>query len=111
MAILTKYESIFILDDRKFEDSGETFMDKVNSIIQDLGGELLLSEKRGRSQMARPINRRNAATYWDVVMNLPNDQVGVFKDRFRLNNVVLRLEVFKYDRPARISLKAEPVAK
>lgn len=98
-----KYQAIFIVDDRKFDDGGESFVEGVGEVAQELGGSLEGSSNLGRRQMAHPIRRRNSATYWEIVLMLPPKEVLAFKDRYRLNNVVFRLEVFLYDRPEQLS--------
>lgn len=108
--MLTKYEVVVILDDRKHDDGGEKFADDLGEFVVAAGGEVLERKKLGRMQLAHPIKRRNNGLYWDVVMNLPGSQVAALKDKYRLDPVVLRLEVFLYDKPDSISLKpvAEP---
>ncbi|HAR66890.1 MAG TPA: hypothetical protein DCR55_11845 [Lentisphaeria bacterium] len=96
---LRKYQAILIVDDRKFDDGGDAFMESVGEVITELGGTLDASENLGRRQMAHPIRRRNSATYWELLLTLPAHEVVNLKDRYRLNNVVFRLEVFLFDRP------------
>ena len=101
--MLGKYESIFILDERKMEDSGNSFIENLRSIIKELGGETLETEEIGNRQLAHPIKKKSSGNYWDVVFQLPKNQIVALKEKFRLDTTVLRLEIFSYDRPEPVS--------
>jgi len=96
---LSTYEAVFILNDRKFEDNGTAFADEIAAHIQSLGGKVAEKKCLGRRQFARMIKKLKAGTYWDFVFSVEPDQVETFKDKYRLNAAVLRLEVFIYEPP------------
>jgi len=101
--MIRKYEAVFLLDDRKFDDNGENFItQKVAERISSLGGELLEAEPQGKQQLAKPIRRKSAVQMWDLVLMLPPDQVEEFRDSYKLDNAVLRHEVIVYDRPEEV---------
>jgi ribosomal protein S6 len=77
---LRKYQAILIVDDRKFDDGGDAFMESVGEVITELGGTLDASENLGRRQMAHPIRRRNSATYWELLLTLPAHEVVNLKE-------------------------------
>lgn len=96
---MKKYEAIFILDDRKVDDGGKNFISEVEAAIGEFGGAVTESKSMGRKQFAYPIKKKRGGIYWDVVFELPEDKVAELKNRYRLNQTLLRLEVFIYDRP------------
>lgn len=96
--LLKTYESIFILDSRKLDDGGETFAKQVANLVEQLGGTVQKSVSLGRRQFARPIGRHRAGVYWDFIVDLEPEQVETLKDRYRLNNTVLRLEAFLFEK-------------
>ncbi len=101
---MKKYEAIFILDDRKVDDGGKNFITEVETAIGEFGGAAGRSESMGRRQFAYPIKKKRGGVYWNVVFELPEDKVAELKNRYRLNQTLLRLEVFIYDRPEQVVL-------
>ncbi len=97
---MNTYEAVVILDERKLEDGGEAFSNQIAKRLEDLGGKVLKLEPMGRRQFARPIGKHNAGTYFDYLFELEPAQVSVFKETYRLDDVVLRLQVFHYDKKA-----------
>lgn len=93
------YEAVFILNDRKVEGGPESFADIVARDVEELGGAIRDKEMLGRKQFARPIGRHRAGTYWDFIVHMQPDQVDVLRERYRLSNQVLRLEIFQYEAP------------
>lgn len=90
------YEAIFILDSRNLDDGGEEFSREVEKHIRSLGGRVRQRSALGRRQFARPIGKRKAGVYLNFVFDVGEDQVSVLNDKYRLNNVVLRLQVFHH---------------
>ena len=64
------YEAIFILDDKKFDDHGDSFSRKVGEHIRSLGGKVKETNSLGRRQFARRIKKKSAGQYWDFVFDL-----------------------------------------
>ena len=96
---MKKYESIFILNDRKLEDGGVSFAQKVEAALKELGAENLSNESMGRKQFARAIGKRTSGLYWSFVFDLAPTEVAAFEDNFRLEDAVLRQVVYAYDVP------------
>lgn len=90
------YEAVFILDERKFEDGGETFASQFASLVEELGGTVTEKIPMGRKQFARPIKKLNAGIYWDFTLQLDPAKVAVLKSRFQLDDSVLRLVVLDF---------------
>ena len=94
---MNKYEVVFILDPKKVDDTGDAFITQATALIQEkLGGKLVEATSWGRKHFARPIGKHRAGVYWDLVVELANEQVAVFQDSYRLDSAVLRLQVFGY---------------
>ncbi len=91
---MNTYETVFILDSRKVDDGGEAFSRGVRQHVESLGGLIEKVESLGRKTFARPIGRHRAGVYWDFIMRLAPARVEGFRDRYRLDGLVLRLEVF-----------------
>jgi len=96
---MKKYEAVFILDERKVDDGGKGFAEEVVKFIVGHGGEMIETVPMGRKQFAREIRRRKAGIYWDFVFAMPPDQAIAIRPQFRLDERILRMQVFNYDRP------------
>ncbi len=101
---MKKYEAIFILDDQKVDDNGNAFAKKAEATIAELGGSVAEVVNMGQRQMAYMLRKRSTGLYWSIVCELPESQVVVFKERYRLDEAVLHLEVFIFDRPEKFTL-------
>jgi small subunit ribosomal protein S6 len=108
---LKKYEAILILDDRKVEGNGSAKVKEVEDVIAELGGADISSECMGRKQFAYPIKKKTAGTYWDIFFTADEATNAKVLDRFRLDQDVLRLVIFTYERPEKtqLDLNKEPV--
>ena len=96
---MRKYESVFILNDRKFEDGGDAFSKKVEEALEQCQASDLSKKNLGRKPFARPIGKRTHGLYWSFNFSMTPDQVENFQDKFRLEENVLRHVVFSDDRP------------
>ena len=96
---MKKYDAIFILNDRKYEDGGEAFSKKVEEQIAALGGGEVTVKNMGRKQFARPIGKRTSGLYLRFFLNLPEEKVAEFIDAYRLDGTILRTVVYNYEIP------------
>ena len=97
--ILKKYESIFILDIRKVEDEGEAFNKEFAAFIEGLGGRLTEAKAMGRNQFAYEIKKRKGGIYWDFAFELDAVKVIEIKEKYRLDERVLRNMTVADERP------------
>lgn len=93
------YEAVFILDERHVEDGGEAFAAGVEKVIGTLGGKLVEKTSLGRKTFAREIKKKKGGIYWQFVLELAPEKVAELQERYRLNQTVMRLEVFLYEKP------------
>lgn len=93
------YEAVIILDERKYDDSGEAFAAAFVKLVGELGGVLKERIPMGRRQFARPIKKLRSGIYWDIVFEMSPEKVVVLKERYSLDETVLRLAVVNYVPP------------
>jgi len=96
---LTTYEVVFILDSKQVDDKGEGFAKQVVKQIEEMGGRVQRQNCLGRKQFARPIGKHRAGLYWDFIVDLDASKLVTFRERYKLNDMVLRLQAFRYERP------------
>lgn len=93
------YETVIILDDYMVQDEGKAFAEEFASKISGAGGEIIKTTPLGRKQFAREMKKRKIGFYWDFVIKIPGQEAKKMPDLYRLDERVLRLQVFVYDRP------------
>ncbi len=96
---MKKYEAIFILDIRKVEDEGESFGKELAALIEEQGGTVEKATALGRNQFAYEIKKRKAGIYWNFIFSIDADKITAVKNKFRLDERVLRNMIINYDRP------------
>ena len=97
---MKKYETIVILDERKISDDGKEFLAEIEEFITgDLGGKVVESVVMGKKQFAREIKKRKTGVYLDIVHEMDADKVVPLRDKYKLNETVLRMQTYNYDRP------------
>ncbi len=97
---MKKYETIVILDEKLIDDDGTKFLKELETVLtKDLGGNIVKSEIMGRRQFAREINKKKTGIYLDITHEMGADKVKPLRDKYTLNETVLRLQSYSYDRP------------
>ena len=104
---MKKYEAVFILDIRKSEDEGAAFCKEFEELIASLGGKLESTTPMGRRQFTYEIDKRRAGLYFDFVFELAASQVKEIKDKYKLDQRILRNMILIYDRPENVGGKVE----
>ena len=96
---MKKYEAVFILDIRKADDEGAAFSKEFSELITSLGGNMVETTPMGRRQFTYEINKRKAGIYFDFVFELAAARVRDIKEKYRLDERILRNMILVYDRP------------
>ena len=97
---MKKYETIVILDEKALKDDGGEFLSKFEKVVtRECGGKIVSSEIMGKRQFAREIKKRKTGVYLDVVHEMEPDKVTLLRDKFKLDELVLRMQTYNYDRP------------
>ena len=100
---MKKYEAVFILDIRRVEDEGAAFTREITDLIASLGGVMVSVEPMGRQQFTYEIKKRKAGIYYDYVFETEESNIVVIKDKYHLDERVLRNMIIIYDRPEKIT--------
>lgn len=99
---MKKYEAIFILDIRKVEDEGKGFTEEFGKNLESWGGKLIEANAMGRKQFAREINKRKAGIYWNYIFELDPLKVKEIRDKYRLDERMIRMLIISYERPEQV---------
>ena len=97
---MKKYETIVIIDEKQVKDDGAAFLAEFEKVIKkDFGGVIVTSEIMGRRQFAREIKRKKTGIYLDVIHEMDATKILALRNKYKLNETVLRLQTYSYDRP------------
>ena len=97
---MKKYETVIILDEKGVGDDGASFLAEFeNTLKMDLEGKVVESVNMGRRQFAREMRKRKTGIYLDVVHELKPESEKLLREKYRLDDRVLRLQTFVFDRP------------
>jgi ribosomal protein S6 len=97
---LKKYETVIILDDRNINDDGSEFLTEIEKFLKEaFNGKIEKTENMGKKTFAREMKKRKTGIYLDIIHEMSPENVSELREKFRLDNRVLRLQTFTYDRP------------
>lgn len=96
---MKKYEAVFILDIRKVDDDGDAFSKELIARVEAFGGKIEHAIPLGRRQFTYDIKKRKAGIYWNYILQLDPSKVLELKDKYRLDERVLRNMFVVYERP------------
>lgn len=96
---MKKYEAVFILDIRRTDDEGAAFTKEFADLIASLGGKLESATPMGRRQFSYEINKRKAGIYFDFIFELDALKVLDIKEKYKLDERILRNMILICDRP------------
>ncbi|MDR0932541.1 MAG: 30S ribosomal protein S6 [Victivallales bacterium] len=96
---MKKYEAVFILDIRKTDDEGAAFTKEFAELISSLGGKVESSTPMGRRQFTYEIKKRKAGIYFDFIFELDAEKVIDIKEKYKLDDRILRNMILLFDRP------------
>ena len=60
------------------------------------------SNAMGRKQFAREINKRKAGVYWNYIFELDPAKCKEIREKFRLDERVIRLLIINFERPEQV---------
>ncbi len=85
-----KYELLSAIKPNLDNDEADKVVSKIEEAVQNLGGDIIDTEKMGRKKSAYDINGYRDSYFVVQKMNLPENQVVELKRQLRLNENVLR---------------------
>jgi small subunit ribosomal protein S6 len=89
------YEGMFILDSNRFARDREKVSGQVSKIIEEAGGEMLVSRLWEERRLAYAIKGHRKGTYWLTYFRLPGERLSEVRQKFRLNDSILRMLFLK----------------
>jgi small subunit ribosomal protein S6 len=91
------YEGMFIFDSGRYGRDTEGVSGQVAKVVQEAGGEILVSRLWEERRLAYPIKGQRKGTYWLAYFRLPSGNLSAIRDKFRLSDSILRMLFVKVD--------------
>lgn len=90
---MKKYEALFILVPAASDEEMEPKIEQIKSEIAKLGGNVQSATRMGRIQFARPLAKKEAGVYIQVVFLMNPAKVNSLHERFRHKEDLIRLQI------------------
>ncbi|MBO5438649.1 MAG: 30S ribosomal protein S6 [Thermoguttaceae bacterium] len=94
---LNVYEGMFILDSGRFARDPEGIAAQVDKMVQDAGGEILVSRQWEERRLAYPINGQRKGLYWLMYFRLDSLKLAELNRQFSLFDANIRNLFIKID--------------
>ena len=94
---LNVYEGKFILDSGRFARDPEGIAAQVDKMVQDAGGEILVSRQWEERRLAYPIKGQRKGLYWLMYFRLDSQNLAELNRQFSLFDANIRNLFIKID--------------
>ncbi|MEM9659863.1 MAG: 30S ribosomal protein S6 [Planctomycetota bacterium] len=84
------YEGLFILDANRFSRDRGAISKGVESLVEQSGGEVLVSRLWEERRMAYPIRGQRKGAYWLMYFRLQNEKVAELTRQCEIHDSILR---------------------
>lgn len=88
---MKKYEALFILSNTITDDELESKIEQVKAEISKAGGSAVSATRMGRLSFARPLAKKTAGVYVQVVLQMDPANIPSLRERFRHNEDIIRM--------------------
>ena len=84
------YEGLYIFDANKFARDRAALAKQVEQLVEQSGGEVLVSRLWEERRMAYPIRGQRKGAYWLMYFRAPTGQIGNLTRQCEINDAILR---------------------
>ncbi len=91
------YEGMFILDSNRYGRDAEGVSGRVEQLIGQFGGEMLVSRLWEERRLAYPIKGQRKGTYWLTYFRLDTQQLKELLRQCEIEDAILRQLILKVD--------------
>jgi small subunit ribosomal protein S6 len=101
------YELGVIIDPEVAPEDETAFMERLEGIITDAGGEVAAKDPWGRRQLAYPIRKKNYGVYHFWRINVGGEAIEKLNFEMRTNDAVMRSLILNMDNELRRKRKMD----
>ena len=91
------YEGMFILDSNRYGRNPESVVGQIPKMIEEAGGELLVSRLWEERRLAYPIKGHRKGIYWLTYFRVDGKELVGLERKCRLSETILRALFLKVD--------------
>lgn len=91
------YEGLFLLDTNRYNRDPEGVAGVIPKVIQEFGGEVLVSRFWDERRLAYPVKGHRKGTYWLTYFRLPTSAMTEMRNRFQITDAILRVLFVRID--------------
>ncbi|MGQ9576282.1 MAG: 30S ribosomal protein S6 [Thermoguttaceae bacterium] len=91
------YEGMFILDSSRYARDPDGVSGQIPKVIQEAGGQMLVSRLWEERRLAYPIKGHRKGTYWLTYFQLPGERLAEIRQKLRLSETILRMLFLRVD--------------
>jgi small subunit ribosomal protein S6 len=91
------YEAMFIMDSSKFGRDPDGISGQLTDMIQNAGGEILVSRLWEERRLAYPVKGQRKGTYWLIYLKLDALKLNGLRTQLDISETVLRYLFLKID--------------
>lgn len=95
---LNVYEGMFILDSAQFSRDPDGISNQITKLVQDAGGEILVSRFWEERRLAYPVQGQRKGVYWLIYFRLDSLSLAELNRQFTLFDANLRHQFIKIDK-------------
>ena len=94
---MNRYESLFIVSPTLDATQIGELTEGINTLIQDSGGNVLLTDHWGRKRLAYAINKHSDGYYIFLIFDAPPDLVSKLNNHFLITEMIMRHIVLTFN--------------
>jgi len=84
------YEGLFIFDANRFARDRDALAKQVEQLVEQAGGDVLVSRLWEERRMAYPIKGQRKGAYWLMYFSSPTEQIAELTRQCEINDSILR---------------------
>ena len=92
---MTKYQMLYIIENALEQEVKDSVIEKISSIIEELGGEVISLDKWGTRKYAYPINFKSEGYYVLTTFSVPSEAPIEIERRMRIDDKIVRQLITK----------------
>jgi len=90
---LKKYQAVLILFPPADEAALEVKLETISGEITKQGGKVEATTRMGRTAFARPLRKKDSGFYVLITFTMAPDHVAALRERLKINEDILRVEI------------------
>lgn len=91
------YEGMFIFDSGRYGRDPEGVSGQIPKVVEEAGGEVLVSRLWEERRLAYPIKGQRKGTYWLSYFRLDSEKLSAVRGKFDLSDSIMRMLFLKVD--------------